>query len=692
MVSEGRSGPQQGSAPGNAVSMSPSPHHPLISVVIVNYNGGPFLLRSVGSALASTVPVDLCVVDNGSVDGSVQALRSTYGGDSRLRLIENGVNLGFARANNVALKRAGGDWLLLLNPDCVLQPDTLERMVAALMADPRAGMAGCVIRNPDGSEQAGCRRTIPTPWTGLLRALHLGRLLPSRRHLGQVDLLDNPLPDKPIYVEAISGAFMMVRRDALQQVGLLDEGYFLHCEDLDWCKAFQETGWQILFVPGVDVVHHKGACSTARPVLVLWHKHKGMVRFYRKFLSRRYAWPLNLLVVVGVWLRFLAMAPLEVIANGGRRGSVAAEARSLPPPPAPRLPLLPALAGRSMLVTGGTGFIGTRLVAELVRQGARVRVLSRSPERASRLWPNEQVGIFAGDLTHPESLAGACEGIEILFHLASCNHMLDEDTDGDGRHYQVTELGTSRLLVEAQHAGVGVLVFVSSVKAMGEGGEGCQDELSGSAPESAYGIAKRHAEQRVLAVGGQGAMRVTVLRLPMVYGPGNKGNLPRMIQAIRSGRFPPLPRVPNRRSMVHVDDTVQAMLLAAASPAAAGRVYIVTDNEAYSTADIDRLIRLELGQGLPHWILPLGLLRAAARVGDGLALLGVHVSLRGDTLRKLLGSAWYSSERIRRELGYRPRYNLQRALPEMVAELDTADTAAALDPSRGFSASPLRSP
>jgi GT2 family glycosyltransferase len=117
-------------------------------------------------------------------------------------------------------------------------------------------------------------------------------------------LHQQPLPDKPIEVEAISGACMLVRREAMENVGLWDEGYFLHCEDLDWCMRFRQKGWKILFVPDARISHALGACSHSRRVFVEWHKHKGMLRFYRKFFRHQYPGVLMGMVTAGVWLRF----------------------------------------------------------------------------------------------------------------------------------------------------------------------------------------------------------------------------------------------------------------------------------------------------------------------------------------------------------------------------------------------------
>jgi GT2 family glycosyltransferase len=280
----------------------------LIDVIIVNFNSGVHLSRCVQSVLASTIPVRVFVIDNHSTDRSLSLLKNTVDVDPRVNITENKENLGFARANNQVLSMGKGDYVLFLNPDCIIESDTLECMLAVMESNRDAGIAGCLIRNPDGSEQAGSRRYIPTPLRSMIRVLKLSKLFHRYPRFGVFNLAGQPLPDHPVSMEAISGAFMFVRRMAIEQVGPMDDRYFLHCEDLDWCMRFRTAGWQILFVPGVEIIHNKGVCSADRPIRVEWHKHKGMVLFYRKFFRQQYPVGLMYLVTVMVWTRFTILA------------------------------------------------------------------------------------------------------------------------------------------------------------------------------------------------------------------------------------------------------------------------------------------------------------------------------------------------------------------------------------------------
>lgn len=292
-------------------------------VIIVNYNVGKLLVDCVRSALAEGVR-RVVVVDNASHDGSVDHLESLVT-DARLRIIRNQANLGFAAGCNVGIAACDAGALLFLNPDCVLSTGSLHRMMTVLAASPEAGMVGGFLCNPDGSEQPGGRRLFPTPKRAFMRAFGLSRLSKIFPSLCSDFLLhEAALPSAPTAVEAISGACMLVRREALKDVGLWDEGYFLHCEDLDWCMRFRLKAWQILFVPDAPVMHAWRACSRSRPFFVEWHKHRGMLRFYRKFFRQQHAGLFWWLVAAGVWLRFALVSgyhALRLIAArlGGRR-------------------------------------------------------------------------------------------------------------------------------------------------------------------------------------------------------------------------------------------------------------------------------------------------------------------------------------------------------------------------------------
>jgi len=285
----------------------------VISVIIVNFNAGKLLTECVHSVLASTVPVIVYVVDNASQDDSLSILEQAMD-KKRVHILKNRENIGFASAANLVLPRISSEYLLFLNPDCLISPDTLARFVKVMDSHPQAGMAGGLVRNIDGSEQVACRRAVPTPWRTFVRICHLDKLFP--KCCQNFELHNQPLPVHPIEIEGISGACMFVRRSALERVGPMDEAYFLHCEDIDWFMRFRAQQLKILFIPDIEVVHVKGGCSHKEPIRVLWYKHRGMVRFYRKFFRDDYPLLLFWAVIVVVWVRFAFLAMLIPMLKG----------------------------------------------------------------------------------------------------------------------------------------------------------------------------------------------------------------------------------------------------------------------------------------------------------------------------------------------------------------------------------------
>ena len=286
---------------------------PSALAVIVNYNAGDWLQACVESIRRSDYRVGVVVVDNASTDDSIANLGAR--GDA-VRLILNTSNVGFARANNQVLKNNGADFYVLVNPDCMVEADTIGTVISAMRMDNNIALASCLIKNAGGSIQKTCRRRFPTPATALARTLGLNVLWPDK--FRDFDYGDGEAKSGVEYVEAISGAFMVVRAAAIDTVGYLDEGYFMHCEDLDWCKRFWQAGFKVAFVANTFVTHAKGV--SGRTLRVNWYLHQGMLRFYRKFYLDDYPRVLFALVYMGVFLSFLGRSTM-ILLRGPHSGA-----------------------------------------------------------------------------------------------------------------------------------------------------------------------------------------------------------------------------------------------------------------------------------------------------------------------------------------------------------------------------------
>ncbi len=249
-----------------------------IDVILVNFNSGAYLERCLKSIFTSTIPLSVSVVDNASSDDSFSRVADIATHGHQLELIANPGNDGFAKAVNIGARTGEGEFIFLLNPDCEVYPHTIGDLAAALQASTEASIAGAMVFNEDGTEQRGCRRREPTLRRSIITALRL-----DDRYDG-VNLTHQEISgDAPVAVEAVSGAAMMIRRSTFDQLGGVDEGYFLHVEDLDLCRRVRDLGGGVIFVPSVSLFHHQGVSSGRVPVLTEWFKHKGMMRYYSKF-------------------------------------------------------------------------------------------------------------------------------------------------------------------------------------------------------------------------------------------------------------------------------------------------------------------------------------------------------------------------------------------------------------------------
>lgn len=325
-----------------------------------------------------------------------------------------------------------------------------------------------------------------------------------------------------------------------------------------------------------------------------------------------------------------------------------------------------------LLLTGATGFIGRHLCEELTLHGHTVRAMGRRSR--SGPWERFLLGDLEGDLPAASEL----RGIDAVIHLAGKAHALSERPGERESYFRSITEGTRRLVELSLEAGIPRFLYISSVKAgelpSGPAPEGGWPEEAMLPPATPYGEAKLAAERIVREAG---FARAVVLRPCLVYGPGNRGNLAAMVEAIRRGRFPPIPDTGNRRSLVHVHDVVQACRLAVIdrdpdsdsdSDVEGGGVYQITDGVGYSTREMYDRIRAALGMPHQGWAIPYGLLKAAALCGDfGGAVLRRRLPLDSAALGKLCGSAHYSCAAARERLGYRPTVTFREGVRDLIS-------------------------
>ena len=264
-----------------------------LSVVIVSYRVRHYLEQCIMSVERATENIsrDIVVVDNHSDDGTVEYLRERF--DDRITLVESNHNLGFSKANNIAIRQTDSEYVLLLNPDTFVSEDSLHEVLRFMDGHPRCGGCGVKMHNADGSVARESRRGIPTPWVSLLKMLGFS----DRYYMSHLPW------DQPAQIEAMSGAFCMLRREALDKVGLLDEDFFMYGEDIDLSYRLLKGGYENWYVPA-DIVHYKGESTQKSSFRYVHVFYQAMLIFFRKHYGHA-SWLITLPIKAGIYLRAL---------------------------------------------------------------------------------------------------------------------------------------------------------------------------------------------------------------------------------------------------------------------------------------------------------------------------------------------------------------------------------------------------
>lgn len=362
-----------------------------VSVVMVSYYTGPVLWRAIESVLKQHHLHELIIVDNGNPPDIQERLSALAKSNPSIIYLSGHGNIGFARACNKGSKQATGYYLLMLNPDCVLSPNTLERTINIFKNHPKTWVAGCCLVNPDYSEQGSSRRNILTPATALIETFRLYHILPRRFSRMRLNFHQSSAVSNAYFVPAISGAFMFMVRETYTKLGGIDEGYFLHVEDLDFCLQVNEHGGKILYIPDVKVVHYHRTSSVST-LFVERHKARGFIRYFKKNFDNAYFPGILLALYAAVYARLGLRAMLSILQTCNPKRLFPSNTEALLE--SHRIALLksyaqpqyqaeeqdvPSLdAATPILLTGATGQVGLCILRRLLAAGVKVTCVYHS--------------------------------------------------------------------------------------------------------------------------------------------------------------------------------------------------------------------------------------------------------------------------------------------------------------------------
>ena len=287
-----------------------------LSIIIVNYNTKELLRQTMQSVIdtASNVAYEIIVIDNASNDESCELIKAKFA--DTVILIQNKENEGYAKANNKGIAIAKGKYILLLNSDTVVLKDCIKKCIDYMDKHKQMGVLGCKILLPDGKLDRACKRGFPTPEASLFYMLKLDKLYPKSQKFGRYNLTYIG-EDQISEVDSLVGAFMMVRSEAIKEIGLLDEDFFMYGEDIDWCYRIKKAGWKVVYYPLAKIIHYKGASSKKRRFRTIYEFHRAMFLFYNKHYIKKYNPIITLLVYLGISIKLILTLILNVFKGRG---------------------------------------------------------------------------------------------------------------------------------------------------------------------------------------------------------------------------------------------------------------------------------------------------------------------------------------------------------------------------------------
>lgn len=283
-----------------------------LSIIVVNYNTYSLTKDTIEAVLKNkySFEYEIILVDNASIDGSIEQLEEKFQYEHRVHIIKNIVNLGFAKGNNMGIKRSRGEYILLLNSDTRVQGSCIQQCMDQIEKGEHIGALGCKVLLASGALDQACKRGFPTPLASLCYFLGLDKW--NHKRFGKYHALTLG-EDEVGEVDALTGAFMLMPRKVLDEVGFLDEDFFMYGEDIDLCYRIKEAGYKVIYYPKAKMIHYKGASSTKKRCKVIFDFHHAMWIFYKKHYESKNNIIVNFIVIVAIILKCILALGLNLV-------------------------------------------------------------------------------------------------------------------------------------------------------------------------------------------------------------------------------------------------------------------------------------------------------------------------------------------------------------------------------------------
>lgn len=595
------------------------------SVVMVSYHTGGILWDSIKSVLSQPELGELVVVNNGNPSDFCERLETISRADSRIKIINPGRNLGFAAGCNLGAKEVKSKYLLLLNPDCVLPENALSRTVHALEDVKGAMVAGCCLVNPNGTEQVGARRNLLTPLAAFVEITRLYRLAPG---LQRFNFHERITPTEVAEIPATSGAFMLIRTADYRNLGGMDEKYFLHVEDLDFCFRVNQAGGRIIYVPYIRVIHHQSTSEVPNS-FIEWNKTKGFIYYFNKTLKNKL---FVYLLAIGIFLRFCFRVTLNRItrlfspSESGQRKDALRESliksyQTVTFPKWCELEKKDLSDLGPVLVTGASGQVGIAATRYLLKLGVPViaqyhrHKIDFSHKNLTWLKSDMRENVFSLDGAFPKTVIHT----PLLWYLPAHLESLAK-------------------------AGVKRIICFSSTSIFGKA-------TSSNEFEQDLVSRLKKAEGEIMENCNRLGIACTIFRPTLVYGNGLDRNITDVARfALRFGFFPISGKALGLRQPVHVDDLACAVLDIADKPETFGKAYNLCGGEVLTYRDM--VARIFKANNIKQRVLSLAFL---PELLDFYSFLTRKREINGEIARRMNMDLVFDDNPARRDFGYSPR-------------------------------------